>query len=139
MSGQINHGAATYSGAESVAMPINYAALPVAAPTRSNLNLLYWLHLGGLLTGITPVVALVMAYTNRKKDGDAIADSHYTFVIRTFWIGALYAVIGFVTTLVLIGLVILPLVGVWWIVRCAIGISRASRGEAIAKPKTWFW
>ena len=28
---------------------------------------------------------------------------------------------------------------VWWIVRCAKGLQRQSRGEAYENPATWLW
>ncbi|MBV9076620.1 MAG: hypothetical protein JO048_03945 [Methylobacteriaceae bacterium] len=107
--------------------------------TRANVSVLYWLHLAGFVTGITPLIALVMAYMGRGQDGDAVADSHYTYVIRTFWIGTLYAAIALVSMAVLIGFVLLPVAAIWWIVRSAKGLSCAGRGQPIPKPTTWLW
>lgn len=46
----------------------------------------YILYLVGFLAGITALVGLVLAYVNRS-DASAWLQSHYTFQIRTFWIG----------------------------------------------------
>ena len=104
----------------------------------SGANLVYILYLVGLIVGITSLVGLIMAYINRGDAPDWVK-THYRYQIRTFWIGLLYGVIGVVTTLILIGWLIILFVVIWWIVRCAKGIKGTGAGQPIANPATWMW
>ena len=63
--------------------------------------------------------------------------SHYTYMIRTFWIGLLYFAVAGVLCFILIGFFLLAVAALWFIVRCAVGIMRLFRGEAIPRPETW--
>jgi uncharacterized membrane protein len=105
-------------------------------PGKGNVQLVYALYLAGFIVGITPIIGMVFAYINRGKVG-GIYDSHYTYAIRTFWIGLLYSLISLVLTFVVIGMVGFVATAVWTIVRCVVGLQKVSRGEAIADPKTW--
>lgn len=55
-------------------------------PGQTNALVIYILYLAGLVIGITGIVGIVLAYINRGKAGGFV-ESHYTFLIRTFWIG----------------------------------------------------
>lgn len=110
----------------------------------------YGLYLLGLVNGLTILVGLVVAYMNLDKAGPRMK-THYAFLIRTFWIGlaifvALAVLIGIsaVLSVVLIGLPFFFLflflwgaVGVWFAIRCIIGLVYISQGEAYPRPNTW--
>jgi uncharacterized membrane protein len=85
--------------------------------------------------GITHIVGLVIAYTNRDTAPEWLK-SHYTFQIRTFWLGMAYLLGAGLSVFLLIGFVLVPAVAVWYIVRCALGLSRLMRGEAYPDPRT---
>lgn len=107
----------------------------------------YALYLLGFATGITAVIGLIIAYAQRAASGPAM-ESHYTFLIRTFWItlglliggGVLFGV-GAILSIILIGF---PIMGVAWLVmagagilfgvRCVVGLVFLSRGEAYPRP-----
>ena len=101
-------------------------------------KLVYILYLASLIVGITAIVGVIVAYVNRG-DAPAWVQTHYRFQIRTFWIGVLYGVISIITMFILIGFLFALFTLVWWIVRCAKGLQRQSRGEAYDKPATWLW
>lgn len=101
-------------------------------------TVIYILYLLGFVLGITPIVGVIMAYVNRAG-AEPWLESHYTFQIRTFWIGVLYTAIGLVLTLVLVGFLVLLFVTIWYIVRCVQGMMAANRGEAMPNPKTWWF
>ena len=86
--------------------------------------------------GVTHIVGLVMAYVAREGAPEWLR-SHYTFQIRTFWIGLLYLCIAGVLCVVLIGFILLPVVVIWFIVRCALGLARLAQREAYPTPGTW--
>jgi uncharacterized membrane protein len=95
----------------------------------------------------TGLIALIVAYVTREEDGHW-TNSHYTFVIRTFWISILYAVLTgimtfFVWWIPLIGWAIIGLMGLytaaWFIGRNVIGLLRALDGKPINNPQSWFF
>jgi uncharacterized membrane protein len=86
--------------------------------------------------GITHIVGLVMAYVARDTAPEWLR-SHYTLQIRTFWIGLLYFAIAGVLCVVLIGFALLPVVAVWFIVRCALGLVRLSQRQPYPNPQSW--
>lgn len=105
-------------------------------PGKSNVQLVYALYLAGFVVGITPLIGLVIAYINRGKGG-GLLDSHYTYAIRTFWIGMLYSFVSLLLTFVFIGVIGFVATAVWSIARCVIGLQKIGRGEAIDNPQSW--
>ncbi len=110
----------------------------------------YGLYLLGLVNGVTILIGLIVAYVNRDNAGPRMR-SHYTFLIRTFWIGigiflalGLLIMISAVLSVLLIGIPFLMLflalwgaVGVWFAVRCIVGLVYLSQGEAYPRPASW--
>ncbi len=112
----------------------------------------YALYLLVFVTGITAIIGLIIAYTQRDSaSASASARTHYTFQIRTFWlaitwlliggtlavVGALLAVILIGVPILMVGTAILALVSVWWAVRCVVGVVFLARGEPYPRPDTW--
>jgi len=104
----------------------------------TNVNIVYYLYLASILVGITAIIGIIIAYMNRGSGSDWL-DSHYTYQIRTFWIGLLYSVIGLVLTFVIIGFLVLLFVLIWWIVRCVKGLQLAGARQPVPDPATWMW
>lgn len=105
-------------------------------PGPQNIQVIYILYLVGFVIGITPLIGVVIAYVNRGKS-EPWVETHYTWAIRTFWIGILFSLIGVVLALVLIGFLLLFAVAVWFIVRCIVGLQAVGRNEPIRNPKAW--
>jgi len=105
-------------------------------PGKTNVQAIYVLYLASFVIGITGLIGLVMAYVNRGKS-EAWIESHYTWLIRTFWIALLGGFISLILMLVAIGVVLMMAIAIWVIVRCVIGLQKVSRGEAIANPDSW--
>ena len=101
-------------------------------------KLVYFIYLGSLVFGILVIVGLIIAYVNRDRSGGWV-DEHYRFQIRTFWIGMLYLVIVIIAFFFLIGWILLGLLVIWWIVRCAKGLRAVSRSEPYPNVMTWLW
>jgi uncharacterized membrane protein len=106
-------------------------------PGQTNVQLIYILFLASLVIGVTGIVGIVLAYINRGKAGGFVG-SHYTFLIRTFWIGLLYALISVVLMMLAIGFLLMFAVAVWFIARCILGLQALQRGEPIRNPDSWF-
>lgn len=113
--------------------PVNSGLLE---PGKSNIQLIYVLYLAGFVVGITPLIGLVVAYLNRGKGG-GWEESHYTYAIRTFWIGLFYSFISLILTFLVVGIIGFVATAVWTIVRCVIGLQKAGRSEAIINPQGW--
>jgi uncharacterized membrane protein len=105
-------------------------------PGQTNVQVIYILYLVGLVIGISLLIGVVIAYMNRGKVGGWL-ESHYTWLIRTFWIGLLYTLISGVLMVVGIGFLLFLAVAVWLIVRCILGLQALGRGEAIRNPESW--
>jgi uncharacterized membrane protein len=110
----------------------------------------YVLYILGLFHGLTLIVGLIMAYVLRGSAGPVNA-SHYTYLIRTFWISLIAAVIGGAVmlvsipfTFILIGIpflwaggMICLLAWIWAIVRSIVGAVRLAEGAPIGQPYGW--
>ena len=108
-----------------------------ATPGPDNVKMIYVLYLLSTLLAVTALVGLVLAYLNRGKTGDW-TESHYTYLIRTFWIGLVYALVSMVLMFVFIGFLLMVAVAVWAIVRCAKGLIWASEGNSVPDPMTYW-
>jgi uncharacterized membrane protein len=107
----------------------------------------YALYLLAFATGITAVIGLVIAYTQRSSAAPGMK-SHFTYLIRTFWGGLMMMIVGGVIfgvgallSIILIGFpimglawLILTFAAIWYAVRCIVGLVYLSRGEAHPRP-----
>ncbi len=125
-----------FSGFSLKVTDLDPTAQPALQDDKTLPVVVYVLHLAGLVTGITSVIAVVLAYVSRKNAPEWI-QSHYEFAIRTFWLALLFAIIGAVLSVIGIGFVILAAIGVWVAVRCIVGLSYLIKGRAYPTPKNW--
>ncbi|MGJ8572582.1 MAG: DUF4870 family protein [Hoeflea sp.] len=105
-------------------------------PGKTNLQVIYVLYLASFVIGITGIAGIVLAHLNRGKSEDWL-ESHYTWAIRTFWLGLLGAIVSVVLMMVMIGMLLMPLVALWIIVRTIVGLQKLGRNEPIANPQSW--
>jgi uncharacterized membrane protein len=110
----------------------------------------YGLYFVGLFTALPIIVGAVMAYVMRGKSGP-MAQSHYTYLIGTFWgavlwsiVGVALIVIGVPLSFVLIGIPVVALgyamfgiVWCWILLRLVVGSIHVLRGEAHPRPRAW--
>ena len=105
-------------------------------PGKTNIQVIYVLYLASMIVGITSIIGVVIAYMNRGKAGGWL-ESHYTWAIRTFWMGILYSLIAAVLMIVGIGFLLIIAVAIWAIIRIVKGLQKVARDEAIDDPETW--
>ncbi|MEM9278193.1 MAG: DUF4870 domain-containing protein [Pseudomonadota bacterium] len=105
-------------------------------PGMKNATLNYTLYLLGFLIPLIPIVGLVFAYMSRGKAGEDV-DSHYTYQIRTFWIGLVASLISFALIFVLIGFLLFFVIAIWMVIRCVKGIMASSNNKPIDDPQTY--
>lgn len=83
---------------------------------------IYALYAASFFVGITVVVAVIMNYVKKDDVAGTIFESHFRWQIRTFWYGLLWAAIGFITFLLIIGIFILIADSIWFIYRIVKGV-----------------
>jgi uncharacterized membrane protein len=97
---------------------------------------IYALYIAGAITGVTVLVAAILAYVSRKDAPEWLA-SHYEFQIRTFWLALILSVVSILLTPLGIGAVLLIAVGLWLVVRSVVGLSTLLKGQPYPTPKNW--
>jgi len=105
-------------------------------PGATNVQVIYILYLVSLAIGFTIIIGIVIAYINRSKSQPWL-ETHYTFAIRTFWIGLLFGVISAALMLLIVGFVTGLATAIWFIARCIIGLQAIGRNEPIKNPQSW--
>jgi uncharacterized membrane protein len=133
-------------GHDHMEQPVNQASpttavqppAPAPADGGSTAKIVYILYLVSLAVGVTSIVGLVMAYVNQGQ-APAWMETHYRFQIRTFWILLLYSLVALLLTFVIIGVVLWPLILIWFIVRCVKGLMAIERRQAYPSPASWLW
>ncbi len=106
-------------------------------PGKTNAQVIYILYLVGFIVGITALAGLVIAYMNRGKAGGFV-ETHYTWLIRTFWISLLFSLVSALLIVVAIGFVGMIATAVWVLVRLVKGLQALGRNEPVANPLTWW-
>lgn len=99
---------------------------------RATVLLAYVLHLIGSFAILPSLIGLLLNYLKRSEVEELLA-THHRWMIRTFWAALLWAVIGGVTTVLLIGWLILGLVWLWYVYRHVLGLIRLANGESMAQ------
>ncbi len=106
--------------------------------TDSSAKIVYILYIVGAFIGLAGIVGVIIAYVN-KDDAPEWLKTHYQFQIRTFWIGALYLIIGSLLSLILIGWLVLLFWVIWLIVRSVKGLKLLDAKQAHPNPTTWLF
>lgn len=114
---------------------MNYTPNPVSSPEENHRTIVlvaYVLGAVGIFTAFVPVlIALIICYVKRGESSGTIYYSHYDWLISTFWIGMLWAVIAFLTWVFIVGIVIYCVLGVWLLYRFVKGLLRFSERKAV--------
>jgi uncharacterized membrane protein len=84
-------------------------------------HIIYALQAGGLLVGFSLVAAVIVNYIKQDDVQGTWLASHFRWQIRTFWFTLLWAVLGGVTFVFVIGYFILVADGIWLVYRIAKG------------------
>ncbi len=95
----------------------------------------YLLYLLGMLMVITAPVGVLIAHIARGRAMDWMR-SHYTFQIRTFWLGLPALLVGLFLTINVIGYLIIAAWMIWAVARCAAGISYLADYRPVPDPKS---
>ena len=92
----------------------------------------YILFAVSLLTGLTSLFGLILAYLKRKDARGTIYFSHLNWLIKTFW----WSVVAFILTAITffygIGMIVGIIAGIWYIYRIIKGWIYLVEGKEIA-------
>jgi uncharacterized membrane protein len=89
---------------------------------RNLTQIVYFLYAASIIAGITAIVAIIINYVKRDEVAGTWLESHFRWQIRTFWFSVMWAVIGGITSFILIGFVIMGVAGIWAIYRIVKGM-----------------
>ena len=101
------------------------------------LHVAYALCAASLLTGLSAVAGLILAYVKRRDVGQGWQASHYRWLIRTMWTWLLLMAIGGLTSPLKIGWLIIVAASVWLIWRVAKGWLLVGQRRALPDPGAW--
>lgn len=117
------------------------ASRPDATPTGgfdfNRPTIIALLYIGSFITGISGIVGLVLAYVWKGEPSEPWEATHYTYLIRTFWLGVLAVFIGVLTLIIGIGFLILAVVGIWMLVRTILSLVNAQKRAPMPDPNSW--
>jgi uncharacterized membrane protein len=91
----------------------------------------YALQALSFLWGITAVIGLIVSYVKRDDARGTVYESHFDWQIRTFWWGLLWAVVGLILALVLVGFLVLFVAWIWIIYRVVKGWLKLTEGKPV--------
>ncbi|MBX7539448.1 DUF4870 family protein [Qipengyuania sphaerica] len=95
------------------------------------------LYLASFLTGITGLIGVVLAHVwQGDRNEEAWVASHYTYLIRTFWFSFLAGIVAMVLSVIFIGILLFPLIAIWFGARSVFSLMRAQRREPMPNPQT---
>ncbi|MEQ8556830.1 MAG: hypothetical protein RIB03_00800 [Henriciella sp.] len=103
---------------------------------KGNVNLIYILYLISLVVGVTSIIGVIMAYIGKSGASPALV-SHYNNQINIFWKMLVFAIIGAVLSIVLVGFLVLLAAVVWFIIRVVKGMQALSADQPIEDPGSW--
>ena len=100
-------------------------AVPKTAEELASLRRLtlvtYVLYALAWFNGLTAVIAVIINYVKRDDARGTLYESHFTWQIRTFWWSLAWALVGFITSFILVGFAILFGAAIWSIYRIVKG------------------
>lgn len=100
------------------------------------------LYLASFLVGITWLIAGVLAFVWKGETHAAWEDSHYAFHINTLWMGIVLGFVGFVVTMLTLGVagfIVFPLLAIWFAVRNIKALLASQKAQPISAPGTWLF
>lgn len=111
---------------------------PQAGSTDMSLVMYICFAVGAITFGLGAIVGVVIAYTQREQNAGTWRESHDTWLIRTFWVGAAIYAIAWVFNATFIGMIIgLPIMGllfIWYVIRLVKGWMAYDKKQPVSKP-----
>lgn len=107
------------------------------APDPLMAHITYGLYAIGFLNGLTAIIGVVIAYVRRPDVKGTYLESHFTYLIRTFWISLLYGIICVLLLVIGIGFILFFALAIWVIYRIVKGWIRLADAKPVDDPTSW--
>jgi len=91
----------------------------------------YALQALSFIWGLPAIVGLVINYVKRDDARGTLYESHFDWQIRSFWWGLVWALIGGVLAVLLVGFVVMFVAWVWMIYRVVKGWLKLTEGQPV--------
>lgn len=105
---------------------------------RTITHVIYGLYAFYWLTGgVSGLVAIILNYVKRDEALGTPYEQHFTWQIRTFWLGLAGHLIGFALILLIVGIPILWAVAIWTLYRIIKGWLYLYERKTLANPRGW--
>lgn len=110
----------------------------VTTPRKIDLNLLchvsYLLYALGFVYGVSAIIAVILIYIKKDEAAGTLFESHFNWLIKTFWVGLALAIAGIFTMIFMVGFLLLAAAAIWTIYRVVKGwVALYERRPAIPK------
>ncbi len=92
--------------------------------------------LGFVTGGLTSIIGVIINYIKDEDVHGSMLESHFRWQKATFWYGLLWAVLCVLTTWILIGYFVWPIVIIWLIYRIARGWIYLVDGKEMYRETT---
>lgn len=110
---------------------------PSAGFLFNNPTIISLLYLSSFILGVTSIVGVVLAYVWKGEPHEEWEESHYQYLINTFWIGLVGGFVSVVLMLLLIGFLLIFAVMALVVVRSVLSLVNAQKKMPMPNPGTW--
>lgn len=110
---------------------------PAPDSLRTYSMIVYALYALSLVSGITALAGVIMAYLKRDEAAGTVYQSHMQYLIKTFWYSLLGMAVGWITAFIVIGFLIIIVVGIWFVYRVVAGFVKLMDNKPVS-PEGWF-
>jgi uncharacterized membrane protein len=81
--------------------------------------------------GVPAIVGIIINYIKREDARGTVYESHFDWQIRTFWWGLVWAVVGLLLAIVMVGFVVMFVAWIWMIYRVVKGWLKLTEGQPV--------
>ena len=113
-------------------MPVQTAPDDVVARNKNVVLVIYVLYALAVLTGISAIAGVIVAYIKRDDVQGTWLASHIDWQLKTFWWGLMLSIISFVLMMVVVGFLMWIVVACWLIYRVAKGWLRLNDNREVS-------
>ncbi len=96
------------------------------------------LYLSSFILGVTALIGVILAFVWKGEAHEDWEETHYQYLINTFWIGLVGTIVGIVTMIVLVGFLVLLATVALCVVRSVLSLLKAQKREPMPNPGTLF-